>query len=803
MTSASGRTLGTCASTADESNFVAVWNMATHPARYYLGYYIAGGVVGYCWSAYELDCNTALGTSNAHTAHPWGSTANTFCSRYISAANIGTCASQDVDGNSLNCNNNCRAMIVGSTDPNGLFPSPPPLPNPPPPPPSPPPPSISSPPPPPSPRSARYLECNSLYRTASSLTCCEGGEMLQAGCNSSLDMDFGRRLADDSDAHLVDAYAYKNLSLDGHVDAKGRRLGHCCNRQEFCACMHAPPGTIFPPMAPAPAPPPITAPWSITCGGRSVLFPDVKYATACGECKPLVDNLQKYSSCDCYCASMGRTCVAAEEEQTDGSCTPNPSSITCASNQGGSGDGICECGTDNAATTPLDFSQGAKATASSGSGWIMAFEQCPANFSSRSSSPLGSCPSQVGGFSISIQDYITIGSGGSFPNVCSMSTSVYGFSQSNFNQPTFELRAATCQPFSLDCGSSGLAADFSGCSTSSTTQYALWRASTGRDSARITAGTFPTQAACQTAHDGFVSGMGSSTTYQDILNWWVNSAASVGLNGPSTSFEGCRALPSTCGLASGTTWRIVGIYATMAEVPSNFPYLSSSNGCYSATHSCGLEANTGTTLRNAGTTPPFPPASTHHVPPPPPSPPRLSYIETAFTASGDVSDYDANKVAAIKGIFAAAAGVTTNDVQLTIVSASVSVSAVITVDAASSGTALTSLSTGIMASETTLTAALSANSLLSTVTVAAITTAPLIAASPPPSPPPSSSDDGLSVGALVGIIVGALVCVAGSAVAAFFVMRKMSVPKVVDSGDSVVPSASSTSADDKPQAWAE
>lgn len=87
--------------------------------------------------------------------------------------------------------------------------------------------------------------------------------------------------------------------------------------------------------------------------------------------------------------------------------------------------------------------------------------------------------------------------------------------------------------------------------------------------------------------------------------------------------------------------------------------------------------------------PPAPPLPPPHPPSPPPlplSPPWASIVPSnlstsvapsattfAFTASGEVSDYDEPRRASIAGVLASAAAVSTDDVTLSIVAASVSI----------------------------------------------------------------------------------------------------------------------------------
>lgn len=90
---------------------------------------------------------------------------------------------------------------------------------------------------------------------------------------------------------------------------------------------------------------------SVSCGGAAVIFPDVDGNVICGECKVLVDRFQTYGSCNAYCASMGRTCLSAAEEQRD-TCDVEYT-MSCEDDAGGStSDAICECSASHGAPLP-------------------------------------------------------------------------------------------------------------------------------------------------------------------------------------------------------------------------------------------------------------------------------------------------------------------------------------------------------------------------------------------------------------------------------------------------------------------
>ena len=80
----------------------------------------------------------------------------------------------------------------------------------------------------------------------------------------------------------------------------------------------------------------------VSCGGQQVTFPNVDDGLVCGECKVLVDDFQRYGSCNAYCQAIGRECVGAWEEQDD-NCQVRYE-MSCEANAGGStSDALCEC----------------------------------------------------------------------------------------------------------------------------------------------------------------------------------------------------------------------------------------------------------------------------------------------------------------------------------------------------------------------------------------------------------------------------------------------------------------------------
>lgn len=138
-----------------------------------------------------------------------------------------------------------------------------------------------------------------------------------------------------------------------------------------------------------------------------------------------------------------------------------------------------------------------------------------------------------------------------------------------------------------------------------------------------------------------------------------------------------------------------------------------------------------------------PPAS-----PPPPTPSGPSTVSLAFTAMGDVSDYNASVREDLVTTFAGKAAVSPDDVTITITSGSV----VITVQIKTTSAAASDSVIAALAPSVSTKAALT--SFLSTVgggiKVTKIDSALSVAADPSPK-------SGLSAGALAGIIIGSVV----------------------------------------------
>jgi len=197
--------------------------------------------------------------------------------------------------------------------------------------------------------------------------------------------------------------------------------------------------------------------------------------------------------------------------------------------------------------------------------------------------------------------------------------------------------------------------------------------------------------------------------------------------------------------------------------------------------------------------PPLPspsPSPSPHLPSTSPHPPpssnlddeagsqSSSTISIRFTLSGDASSFGATEQTIIQNVFASAAGVVTHAVEVTIVSASVSVLVTITVATAQlASSTQTTLSSGILSSASTLETALTAGANgmlgLSSVTVEAMPSSSLhVWSLPPPYPPPwlspvgsQSSDGGDNTGVMVGAVIG-VVCVTLLGVGVYFWNKK-------------------------------
>lgn len=88
---------------------------------------------------------------------------------------------------------------------------------------------------------------------------------------------------------------------------------------------------------------------STVFGCNEDAFPDKR--RVCGDCKVLVNNFESSygGSCEIYCRSIGKECVAGWEEVSN-TCEEE-SSHSCQAGKSGTNDAICECSADTTTTT--------------------------------------------------------------------------------------------------------------------------------------------------------------------------------------------------------------------------------------------------------------------------------------------------------------------------------------------------------------------------------------------------------------------------------------------------------------------
>jgi len=147
-------------------------------------------------------------------------------------------------------------------------------------------------------------------------------------------------------------------------------------------------------------------------------------------------------------------------------------------------------------------------------------------------------------------------------------------------------------------------------------------------------------------------------------------------------------------------------------------------------------------------------------------------VTTAFTASGDVSDFTPSKKDGIKTVFATAAGVDPSVVTVTVTSASVLIAVAIAFSSpAAATTAVTTLSTGILANQGSLAAALQAA--VPSIVVQAIVTAPVITSGPgmaiaPLTLPPADNTNTI----IIAVVVSCSVAICFVIGLAFYHRRK-------------------------------
>ena len=147
-------------------------------------------------------------------------------------------------------------------------------------------------------------------------------------------------------------------------------------------------------------------------------------------------------------------------------------------------------------------------------------------------------------------------------------------------------------------------------------------------------------------------------------------------------------------------------------------------------------------------------------------------MTTAFTASGDVSDFTPSKKEGIKTVFATAARVDPSVVTVTVTSASVLIAVAIAFSSpAAATTAVSTLSTGILANQGSLAAALQAA--VPSIVVQAIVTAPVITSGPgtaiAPLTPPSADNTNTII---IAVVVSCSVAICFVIGLAFYHRRK-------------------------------
>ena len=145
---------------------------------------------------------------------------------------------------------------------------------------------------------------------------------------------------------------------------------------------------------------------------------------------------------------------------------------------------------------------------------------------------------------------------------------------------------------------------------------------------------------------------------------------------------------------SASTCATLATAGGLASTSARFSYLRSESTC---ARPATVSYNTCPSL------PPFPPSP---PPPPAPAPPAsagtyvaVDEVVVALTASGSVSDYGESALAPIRQSFATAAAIPTSDVLLSVVAASVTITATLTApNASASATILQTMETSLSSS---------------------------------------------------------------------------------------------------------
>lgn len=139
-------------------------------------------------------------------------------------------------------------------------------------------------------------------------------------------------------------------------------------------------------------------------------------------------------------------------------------------------------------------------------------------------------------------------------------------------------------------------------------------------------------------------------------------------------------------------------------------------------------------------------------------------MRVTLTASGEVSDFTPAVRADIETLFAAQAGVPAESVALSVTPASVRLAVEIAAGNASAADGVADALAPIVANASTATSFLSQVPAVSNISITDVSTVAVVDladAAPPSAPPPMSPvDEGLSDGAIAGIVIGSLVAAA-------------------------------------------
>ena len=195
-------------------------------------------------------------------------------------------------------------------------------------------------------------------------------------------------------------------------------------------------------------------------------------------------------------------------------------------------------------------------------------------------------------------------------------------------------------------------------------------------------------------------------------------------------YKGCTYAQLTAGdtRCTGGSSGVTSSYTAAATAGVTAIYESSA--ATAAGMQCASTGSSSSSSSNTTTTSPATSESTAAspapaLPPPASPPPPVTTIQSAFAASGAVSDYDDSKKNGIAAVIANASSVDFSAVTVTVTAGSVNIATIVIIDAALAATTANTLATGIFASTAALSTAL-ANAGVSGVTISAITSAPTV-----------------------------------------------------------------------------